>query len=69
MMAEILAVYAEHGNFDSIRQPQGESAYPCFECIPDERLPEVAEKLASGAYKHFVADADMGDGARYGRKA
>jgi methionyl-tRNA formyltransferase len=67
LMAEIVAVYAEHGKFDSIATPQGKSLYPCFECIPDDQLPDVAKKLTDGTYKHMVPDADMEDGSRYGR--
>jgi methionyl-tRNA formyltransferase len=67
LMAEIVAVYSEQGNFESIKEKQGESDYPCFECVPDDRLGEVAQKLSDGTYKHFVKEADMKDGKRYGR--
>jgi len=54
LMTEAVTHYAKHGNFDSIRQKQGESAHPTFENAPDEVLEAVNTKLKDQTYKHYV---------------
>lgn len=54
LMTEAVAHYAEHGNFDALRQKQGESPNPTFRNAPDEVLEEVYKKLSEQTYKHYV---------------
>lgn len=54
LMTEAVTYYAEHGNFDSLRQKQEESPNPTFLNAPDDVLAEVAKKLKEQTYKHYA---------------
>lgn len=54
LMTEAVTHYAEHGNFDALRQKQTESPHPTFQNASDEILEAVYKKLEQQAYKHYV---------------
>jgi len=54
LMTEAVAHYAETGNFDALKQKQGESPNPTFLNASDEVLEEVHRKLKEQTYKHYV---------------
>jgi methionyl-tRNA formyltransferase len=54
LMTEAVAHYAEHGNFDGIRQKQGESPNPTFLNASDDVIEEVNRKLSEQTYQHYA---------------
>lgn len=54
LMTEAVTYYAEHGNFDALRQKQAESPNPTFLNAPDEVLEVVDQKLKEQTYKHYA---------------
>jgi len=54
LMTEAMTHYAQHGNFDALRQKQAESPNPTFENASDEVLEAVYTKLKEQSYKHYV---------------
>lgn len=54
LMTEAVAHYAEAGNFDTLRQKQGESEHETFLNASDEVLEVVYKKLKEQTYKHYV---------------
>lgn len=54
LMTEAVTHYAEHGNFEALRQPQAESPNETFVNASDEVLEVVYKKLKEESYKHYV---------------
>jgi methionyl-tRNA formyltransferase len=54
LMVKSVTHYAEHGNFDALKKPQGESENETFLNASDEVLEVVYKKLEEQTYKHYV---------------